>query len=65
MGLSKIAEKTVSNSLSANAHVLVTQPEANANGNDVESLRRIPLAVFNSAGQTGRPSYPSNEGSKK
>lgn len=46
MGLTKITEKEVAQALQEAAHVLVTQPEQDANGNSVESLRRIPKSIF-------------------
>lgn len=46
MARSKITEKEVADTLLENAHVLVTQPEEDADGNEVESLRRVPLDVF-------------------
>ena len=46
MALTKITEKEVAQELLEAAHVLVTQPEADAEGNLVESLRRVPLATF-------------------
>lgn len=47
MARRKITETEVSDKLADTAHVLVTQPEE-TEGQVFESLRRIPLAVFNS-----------------
>lgn len=44
--MQKITEKEVSKFLSESAYVLVTQKEKNEAGEEVESLRRIPLEVF-------------------
>ena len=45
MAINKITEKTTSNALKADAHVLVTQTET-VNGSDVHALRRVPIAKF-------------------
>ena len=46
MGLTKITEKEISQALKETAYVMVTQQEQDAEGNLVESLRRVPLTTF-------------------